>query len=533
MTYLVEFLVVVAVVMFGVRRVEAEENVSTRVYLGKGGKLINVPDEQGNVIPDFSHCGYMGGGVALPEVPVVMTVGPEDGGDDTKRLQAAIDAVSERVPDADGFRGALLLRRGTYRIGGTLKVRTSGVVLRGEGDADDGTILVATGTGKRTLITFSGTGSPQEVEDTRQTIVDNYVPVGTRTFEVVDASGFAVGDRVIVHRPSTVEWIAALGMDRIEMKHPRVKQWEPGSYDLRFDRVITGVDGNRVTVDAPMGNAFEKVYGGGWIYHYTFEGRIEQVGIEHIRGISEFDDSIPDRRQEGEFADEDHGWNFVVFERVQNGWARDITSVHFGYSCVTLGRLSKWMTVQDSQCLDPVSQVRGGRRYSFPIHGQLSLIQRCYTRRGRHDYVLHDRVPGPNAFVDCVADQAFSDSGPHHRWSVCTLFDNVVVIGNAINVQDRQSSGTGHGWAGAQKVLWNCEAESFVGQKPPTSQNYYIGCIGEKRGGSHEREDGYWESHGKKVSPRSLYWQQLEDRLGPDAVRQVAVEGQNRDGTSH
>ena len=197
-------------------------------------------NEQGNVILDFSHCGYMGGGVALPEAPVVMTVGPEDDGDDTERLQAAIDAVSGRVPDADGFRGALLLRRGAYRIGGTLKVRTSGVVLRGEGDEEDGTILVAAGTGKRTLITFSGTGGPQEAEGTRQTIVDSYVPVGARTFEVADASGFAVGDRVIVHRPSTAEWIAALGMDRIEMKHPNVRQWEPGSYDFRFDRVITG-----------------------------------------------------------------------------------------------------------------------------------------------------------------------------------------------------------------------------------------------------------------------------------------------------
>ena len=64
------------------------------------------------------------------------------------------------------------------------------------------------------------------------------------------------------------------------------------------------------------------------------------------------------------------------------------------------------MTVQDSQCLDPVSQITGGRRYSFPIHGQLSLVQRCYTRRGRHDYVLHARVPGPNVFLDCTADIA-------------------------------------------------------------------------------------------------------------------------------
>ena len=132
--------------------------------------------------------------------------------------------------------------------------------------------------------------------------------------------------------------------------------------------------------------------------------------------------------------------------------------------------------------------------------------------------MLHARVPGPNAFVDCIAEMAHSDTGPHHRWSVATLFDNVIVNGNAINVQDRQSSGTGHGWAGAQKILWNCEAESFVVQRPPTSQNYAIGCIGKKKNGRYEREDGYWESHGKKVSPRSLYFKQLEDRLGVEAL---------------
>ena len=273
-----------------------------------------------------------------------------------------------------------------------------------------------------------------------------------------------------------------------------------------------------------MGNAIEREYGGGSIYKYEYPGRIEQVGIENLRGVSEFDREKKDPRRENEYIDEDHAWNFVVFSQLQNAWARDITSVHFGYACVTIGNQAKWMTVQDSQCLDPVSKITGSRRYSFPIHGQLSLVQRCYTRRGRHDYVLHARVPGPNAFVDCVADIAHSDTGPHHRWSVCTLFDNVIVNGNAINVQDRQSSGTGHGWAGAQKVLWNCEAESFILQKPPTSQNYAIGCIGEKRDGRHAREDGYWESHGQKVHPRSLYLKQLEDRLGIEAVKAIGAQ---------
>ncbi len=493
---------------------------------GEGGKLVYTPDEKGHTISDFSNAGYMGGGVSIPEAPVRATVEPGERGDDTARLQAAIDEVSNQVPDEEGFRGAVLLKRGTYRVAGTLYVTAGGVVLRGEGQDEEGTVIIATGKEKRTLIQAGGEGTSQEMEGTRRRIIDDYVPVGARGFEVESAEGFREGDAVIVHRPSTAEWIHAIGMDRIEMSHPNVRQWEPGTYDFRFDRVITQVEGNRITVDAPLGNALQEEFGGGWIYKHEFPGRIEQVGVEHLRGVSEFDNRIPDKRIEGEFADEAHGWDLIVFECLQNAWVRNVTSVHFGYSCATARSRTKWVTVQDSRCLDPVSQVTGSRRYSFPLWGQLALVQRCVTRRGRHDFVLHARAPGPNVFLDCLADPAFSDTGPHHRWSVATLFDNVVVRGNAINVQDRQGSGTGHGWAGVQKVLWNCEAKSIVCQKPPTTQNYCIGCIGEKLPGRHAREDGHWESHGKPVAPRSLYLKQLEDRLGPEAVEKIATEAQ-------
>ena len=254
---------------------------SKLVYSGPDGRLVYVPDEKGNIIPDFSHCGYMGGGVALPDVPVAMTVQPQVGGDDTARLQAAIDDVSARALDANGFRGTLLLKRGKYRIGGTLHIRASGVVLRGEGEGENGTVLIATGTEQRTLIVFEGRSFWQEVGGTRQAIVDDYVPVGAKTFAIADASGFAVGDDILVHRPSTAQWIAAIGMDRIEMSHPDVRQWEPGTYDFRFDRTITAIEGNRITIDAPMGNAFEREYGGGWVLKYEYLGRIEQVGIEN------------------------------------------------------------------------------------------------------------------------------------------------------------------------------------------------------------------------------------------------------------
>src|SRR4051812_41364900 len=98
---------------------------------GRDGKLNYAPAANGDVIPDFSNCGYMGGGVKIPVVPVKITLKPiEKPQDDTARIQQAIDQVSKMPADKNGHRGAVLLTRGTYRIESQLKIVASGVVLR-------------------------------------------------------------------------------------------------------------------------------------------------------------------------------------------------------------------------------------------------------------------------------------------------------------------------------------------------------------------------------------------------------------------
>lgn len=168
------------------------------VYLDKSGTLVYVADAKRNVIPDFSNAGYGGGGVAIPRLPVKAVVEPGPG-DDGGRIQAAIDRVSRMEPGAGGHRGAVLLRKGDYQIAGTLRVSAGGVVLRGEGREQDGTVLTATGTSRRTLIEVNPAfrrvqesrsvrvrrGSAwREVPGTRRAITDAYVPVGSRTFRV-------------------------------------------------------------------------------------------------------------------------------------------------------------------------------------------------------------------------------------------------------------------------------------------------------------------------------------------------------------
>jgi hypothetical protein len=181
---------------------------------------------------------------------------------------------------------------------------------------------------------------------------------------------------------------------------------------------------------------------------------------------------------------------------------------------------SKWLTIEDSSSVDPVSVITGGRRYPFCMVGQLNLVQRCYSRDGRHAFVVQARVCGPNVFLDCTSEKDHATSEPHHRWSVGGLYDNVHAH---MALQDRQYMGTGHGWAGANYVMWNCEG-TLVCQQPPTAQNYAIGFVGEKTNGAFERPDGYWESLGRHVGPKSLYLKQLEDRLGKQAVANVSAQ---------
>ena len=97
-------------------------------------------------------------------------------------------------------------------------------------------------------------------------------------------------------------------------------------------------------------------------------------------------------------------------------WVRGVRSEHFAYSCVHMLGGSKWGTITDSECLDPVSETTGGRKYSFANDdGTYHLFKNLYTREGRHDYVEGSGVVGPNVFVDSRADNTHADVGPHHR----------------------------------------------------------------------------------------------------------------------
>lgn len=462
-----------------------------------------------NVLPDFSFAGYERGGVAIPDVATVRVVSPEPG-DDGARIQAAIDEVASLPLDADGFRGAVLLEKGTYQVADTITIHTDGVVLRGEGQGSDGTVIRATGTQQYVAIEIAGTGGGlDEVDGSRTRITTSYVGVGARSFEVESASGFQVGDDVAVLRTPNQSWIDDLGMDAYG--------WSPDSYTIAHERRITAIQGNLVTVDIPIVDTIEDAYGGGALFKTDVQGRIGHCGVEDLRLESDYASDT----------DEDHGWIGVQLSRATSSWVRRVTVRYFGYSAVHIDDESSFNTVQEVAMLDPKSEITGGRRYPFNVSSGIgNLFQRCYAREGRHNFVTGSRVTGPNVWLDSLAENNHADDGPHHRWATGLLFDNT--RSEELRVQNRQDSGSGHGWAGAQVMFWNAKASSIVCDAPKGAMNWAVGPVGDKTEGQWAPEEpfGWWESEGTVVEPRSLYLQQLSDRLGPDAVKAVTVPAQ-------
>jgi hypothetical protein len=473
---------------------------SKLVKLNNDSSLTYIPDEQGNTIPDFSRVGYYRGDVLIPNIAVVKTIAPSGSNNDSALIQSAIDEVAAMPLDKTGFRGAILLKKGTYKIHGTIKIKTAGIIIRGE---DNETKLIATGNTQHTLIAVSGTGSAKEIAGTRKIITDDYVPVGARSFTLNSVEGLKPGDNIIIVRPGTDKWISDLQMDKIAAREGN-KQWTVKEYDLEFERIITNISGNTIYIDNPVVMQMEVQYGGGEIYKYTFNGRISKVGIEDLYLQSEYETDTS----------ENHGWDAINFNRIENGWVKNVTARFFGYSCVDLGDKSKWITVDHCTCLDAKSQIVGGRRYSFNNDGQMNLFMNCHAEEGRHDFVTGARVAGPNVFYNCTAIKTHADIGPHHRWAIGTLYDNIISDGE-INAQDRGNWGTGHGWSGVNQVFWNCTASKAAIQSPWVSgKNYVIGMKAEKYSGRLPgRPDAYWEGNNQQgLQPVSLYRAQLKAR---------------------
>jgi hypothetical protein len=491
-----------------------KEKLVKPLSVDKNGKLVYEPDSLGNRIPDFSYCGYMAGELPIPDVPVKVTVAAIEG-DATARIQAALDFVGNLPAGSSGIRGAVLLAPGKHTVTGRLKINASGVILRGSGMGDGGTVLIASGTDRETLITVAGKNDRVTSKEIK--IQNSYVPVNATKFLIEQPNSLKKGDRILIHRPSTAEWIKALKADHFGGGITSLG-WKPGQRDLYWDRTILNIQNNEVTIDAPITTALDINYGGGTISAYRWNGQINQVGVENLRVKSSYDTKNP--------KDEDHSWMGITFENVKDSWVRQVVFEHFAGSAVAIFETGNRITVEDCQSLSPISEIGGQRRNSFFTNGQQTLFQRNYAEFGFHDFAVGFCAPGPNAFVQCESHLPFSYSGATDSWASGILFDIVNVTGQALSFKNLGQDGQGAGWNAANSVFWQCSASRIDCYLPPTANNWSFGSWAQFSG------DGYWDESNNHIKPRSLYYAQLKERIGEHAMERAHLLPVETEATS-
>jgi len=462
------------------------KSVTIFIFLGLFCVVLHAAD----LAIDFSYAGFGGGGLEIPAVQTKIAVTPTSG-DDTKKIQTAIDNISGLTADFKGFRGAVVLSPGVYHVDGQIKIQTSGVVLRGEKAT-----IIATGQSRRALILISNGTTGRELG--RVLTIAKDAPAGCTQLALRTVEGLNVGSRVVIRRPSSKEWIHDLGMDQFAGSFNEIRlNWLPGSRDVEWERTIRSIDAtsNTITFDAPITLTLEERYGGATVQVLGQACRLRYIGIENLMLCSEFDST--------NLLDEEHSWIGIQIDNTEDAWVRDISACNFVSAVLWLSTNTKAITVQDCISEHSVGEDAGWRKFGFYVGGQQILVQRCVADHARQPFLAGLRSAGPNVFLECSAEHVTGDSGSIESWATGALFDHVKIDGGSLTLGNLGARWQGTGWNTANCIIWNCSAKNIVAENPPGATNL---------------------NHSDTAST-SLYRTQLTARLGAKALTALNPKG--------
>ncbi len=457
------------------------------------------PKKEVYIPMDYSTCGYHASEQAIPCVPAVYTVPVEH----PEYIQSAIDNLSLRKPDKQGFRGAILLQKGKYVISQPLRISASGIVIRGAGKNQ--TVIEKQGVDRGAVVYFEGRYNA--LSSDVQYVADGKVKAGSTVFTLDNAKGIAVGSRIAISRPCTKEWIASLKMNDFGGGLDYTG-WKQSDIDITWHRTVTAVNGNQITVDAPVTTTLDQQWGRSYVQLIASSSDIRECGIENLTIVS-----APDAGGNN-LTGEDHCWDGVWMENTSDCWVRAVDFKGLAGSAVNLQKNTQRITVEDCVADEPLSEVGGWRRCVFTTRGEQTLFQRCISRKGIHDFSTGYCAAGPNAFVQCEGEESLGFSGSVGAWAGGVLFDIVNIDGNDLAFKNLEQFRTGTGFNAANSMFWQCTASTIWCYSPDEdNKNSGNGCWATLTG------NGEWTSSNDHVSPRSLFYDQLQKRCPESTVK--------------
>jgi hypothetical protein len=515
-------------------------------------------------LPDFSYVGYKEGRVGIPEVRVYKKLSAVDG-DNAGLIQSAINELAREPVGDDGYRGAIVLAAGEYRLRRPLVVNASGIVIRGVGrESGRRTLLVRKGGGSGPVIRVGDPPTSIQDEPAKSSVdgislaatIDNEsgssrapaaggdsalqpdqrlnngrasetslgagappgavaavttacVPINARKFNVDRPDLFSVGEPVLLIHPSTDAWLNSIENGGT---HGR-GSWVRGHVDITYNRRIESIQGQEITLDAPVYNPLVREMAISRLKRDRV--RICNVGIEDL-AIDIAGEATPNVSRAG---------TGLRFAAAEDSWVRRTEVRGFSFSGIEFVQGCVRCTAADCSADDPVSDLKAKEVFGFRTNrGQLILIRQCQTSSVPFAYTCGGGAYDSGiVFFDCAARNCQSVLGAGlGRWTHGILFDHLRAADGAdsprLELVDYGSRRGHGGWGTANSVAWNCDVAkgAVIVQNPPTARNYAIGCMGKVSGTGMEVADpGYIEGANRPgLAPESLYLAQLRARLG-------------------
>jgi hypothetical protein len=533
---------------------------SKLVQVDAQGRITYNKDSDGFVIPDFSHAGYKNGNEDIPNYQPsadrIKTVNPlaDANANNATNIQNAINEVAKLTPDANGFRGVVQLSAGRYNVDGQINLNASGVVLRGAGrgpdkatdqlssaDLQNMTMIYRRGTsnaanGMNVIVMGpANAGTPSWDNGTNKTdITTTKVMPGDFSFQVQSTSGYAVGDAVVIKYPTTEAFLEAIwygGNSNWVNGNNAASKWASNSVNISFHRYIKKIEGNTVTVDAPIFYCLDKKYSQAFMHKVT-KTTNTNIAVENLR-ISM--DRTP---ASNTAAPADH--NCIKMNALENCWTKGLHLSDFVHAGIKTEGTTR-TTILDCRAVDCSGYYSGGSQYNFENYSrsQQILFKNCLSRNGRHHWISNGGSTVSGIVVlNHTSTLANAAAEGHRYFSQGILMDgwkeaNWTFTNNAhrIGYFLRDNMGTNHGWGAIFSVLWNCDIQngSVYLDKIPTGQNYSIGStantVRKYRNSDAKYTMGYVEGTKQAgLTPVSLYEAQLKARkLGDPSVAVTGI----------
>ena len=469
---------------------------------------------------DYSYAGYQLGEVGIPKkhkhlkVFNVMDFGavPNDSISDQKAIQSAIHAAENNKGGVVFFpKGEFLVNVNPTKTN-PLEITASNIILKGSGMGKNGTVIQMKDHMLRRYpdepewkVSYMFNFFPKK-KTGATTNISKQANAGDLVIEVENADIFKNAKYIQLQMPYNLD----AAKEALQDKKPR-PHWEKiKEKGVTFieNHEIKSISGNTITLKDPLINAIYVVYN--WQAKPFYP--LENVGVENIYFKANFKDKFVHHKD----YIQDNAWSIIAMNRVANSWVRqcrfrNITgavSINNGYASSILQLLIEGNSGHKLTNVTQSTRVLTGLINDTSNYGQFhgaamshktsgSVIWRVKTPKQGWD--SHADIPTTN-LVDLYEGSKMTNHGgfyknePHHLKGL-TLW-NYKRVGDTISNYDFWSlSGKGMYWG-------------FAVVKPTI-----VGLHGSKTS-FNEKNIGYLESLGTKVSPESLYEAQLKHRLG-------------------